>query len=95
MNDEQFCRDALEAMVDQYAYRGVKDGSAVIHTGGMGALEMAFRALGYDDPHRTPHFECDHPDCHEHAEAGTNTPSGYRRLCVKHYIATEKENGTL
>lgn len=44
-------RDALEDMAFQFGYRGVKNGRPNIHTGGLSALESAFEALGWDDPH--------------------------------------------
>lgn len=42
---------ALESMVWQFAYRGVKDSKLALFTGGLSALEEAFSALGWDNPH--------------------------------------------
>lgn len=44
-------REALEDMVWQFAYRGVKGRRLALGTGGLSALERAFDALGWDDPH--------------------------------------------
>lgn len=44
-------KDALESMVWQFGYQGVKDGKPMFATGGLSALEEAFSALGWDDPH--------------------------------------------
>jgi len=47
-------RDRLRAvlvdMVGQFAYSSTHRGKAVIHTGGLSALESAFDALGWPDP---------------------------------------------
>jgi hypothetical protein len=43
-------REALGDMVWQFAYDGVKGGVAVLSTGGLSALEHAFRVLGLPDP---------------------------------------------
>ena len=37
-------REALEGMVWQFGYRGVKSGRPIIWTGGLSALEEAFEA---------------------------------------------------
>jgi hypothetical protein len=47
----QELRDALEDMVDQFAYRWEQDGKTTFTTGGLSALENAFMVLGLDDPH--------------------------------------------
>ena len=50
-------REALAAMVDQFAYEGTKNGEGVMHTGGLSALEGAFYALGLSDPITVLDFE--------------------------------------
>jgi hypothetical protein len=50
-------RDALLSMINQFAYRGTKDGVNVIHTGGLSALEDAFSAIGLSDPCSEKEFE--------------------------------------
>ena len=53
--------EALEGMVDQFAYRRVsrwgRGKRLAFNTGGLSALEWAFDALGWDDPHyiKDPH----------------------------------------
>jgi len=42
--------EALEDMVWQFAYRSSRGKRAVLHTGGLSALEGAFDALGWPDP---------------------------------------------
>ena len=43
--------DALYEMVWQYADRFMTDGKRYLTTMGISALEHAFKALGWDDPH--------------------------------------------
>jgi len=50
-------REALLNMINQFAYRGTKDGVNVIHTGGLSALEDAFSAIGLSDPCSEKEFE--------------------------------------
>lgn len=44
-------RDALEDLTLQFAYPTTVDGVPAYCTGGLSALEGAFAALGWDDPH--------------------------------------------
>src|SRR5690349_6791032 len=53
-------RDALEDMVNQFAYWSDADPPGQI-MGGLSALEGAFAALGYDEPHPADHLRCDEP----------------------------------
>jgi hypothetical protein len=82
-------REALEGMVYQFGYWGVRDegGSEVggFFTGGLSALEEAFRLLGYGDFMPAPEVECCMPDCHGQATCGAPHPDGYRRTCGKHF----------
>lgn len=73
-------REALEDMVRQFAYYS----SGAYHTGGLSALEDAFDALGWDDPHPDLSVACDEPDCREQVTCGTPTPDGYRSTCFDH-----------
>lgn len=50
-------REALADMVSQFAYEGTKNNVAVMHTGGLSALEDAFVALGLSDPITVEDFE--------------------------------------
>ena len=74
---------ALQAMVWQFAYRGHKGKSRMLHTGGLSALEEAFDALGWADPHNaTEHSEgCAYKRCGKWTSIGTPTPAGYKHFC--------------
>ena len=50
-------KDALEEMVWQFGHRGVKNNQPIIWTGGLSALESAFEALGWEDPHYLPELK--------------------------------------
>jgi len=82
-------KEALEEMTWQFAYRGVKNGKSVMHTGGLSALESAFETLGWDDPKffdDMDGFICDVKGCPEWVEAqgGMWRETGYWCLCSKH-----------
>lgn len=80
-------KDALEEMVWQFGYRGVKDGRPTIWTGGLSALEGAFEALGWDDPHYLPDAEgycCEIEGCVQEDVSGTHWGGLYLRLCREH-----------
>ena len=81
-------KDALEEMVWQFAYRGVKNGKSVLHTGGLSALETAFTALGWSDPKYFDDVEgiCDVEGCPGWVEAqgGMWRETGYWCLCREH-----------
>ena len=62
-----------------------------ISTGGFSTLEWAFRILGWNDPHPVPECECEVPGCHEHANCGTPTKDGYKRLCGKHFAELARD----
>lgn len=83
-------KDALESMVWQFGYRGVKNGKPIIWTGGLSALEEAFEVLGWEDPHYLPDAEgycCEIKGCVEPDTCGTHWGDSplYLRLCSKHY----------
>ena len=75
------CREALEDMCQQFAYPG--EGPVLI-TGGLSALECAFRVLGWEDPHPVPERGCDEPGCRRMATCGTPVGGGYRTTCSEH-----------
>lgn len=79
-------REALEAMVFEFGYYDVKDGKAMVWTGGMAALELAFSALGWDDPHFLPEkdFTCEIVGCMQQDVAGLEWDGLYLRLCSQH-----------
>lgn len=62
-----------------------------ISTGGLSTMEWTFRILGWNDPHPVPECECEVPGCHEHANCGTPTKDGYKRLCGKHFAELARE----
>jgi hypothetical protein len=82
-------KEALEDMVWQFGYRGVKNNKPVIHTGGLSALESAFEVLGWDDPHYLPEegYTCEVVGCVEPDTCGTHWGDNplYLRLCSEHY----------
>jgi hypothetical protein len=84
-------KEALEDMVWQFGYRGVKDNKPVIHTGGLSALEGAFEALGWEDPHYLPEegYTCEVVGCMEPDTCGTHWGKLYLRLCYEHYLQSE------
>ncbi len=86
---EEDLRDALEDLIWQFAYHGEKNGQPVLHTGGLSALEGAFRALGWDDPHVIEDVDgscCDVAGCFEGIACGGSywRETGYWSLCSKH-----------
>ena len=87
-------KEALEEMVWQFGYRGVKNNKPVIHTGGLSALESAFSVLGWDDTHYLPEegYTCEVVGCMEEDTAGTHWGNSglYLRLCHEHYMQSLK-----
>jgi hypothetical protein len=81
-------KEALGDMVFQFGYRGVKNGKPVIHTAGLSALERAFEALGWDDPHYLPEegYTCEVVGCMEADTRGTHWGDSklYLYLCLQH-----------
>src|SRR4051812_19687259 len=78
-------RAVVEDLVGQFAFKSNDDKRHWLHTGGLSALEDAFAALGWEDPHYVEEGGCEHPGCARWATCGTPTPDGYRRLCGEHY----------
>ena len=82
-------KDALEEMVWQFAYRGIKNGKSVMHTGGLSALEGAFEALDWSDPKFFEDMDgaiCDVNGCPGWvvAQGGMWEETGYWCLCGEH-----------
>ena len=71
-------------------YLPIKD-ILYISTCGLSTLERAFDILGWNDPHPAPECECEVPGCHEHANCGTPTKDGYKRVCGKHFAELTRE----
>lgn len=85
-------REALEDMVRQFAYTGIKHGGPVYHTGGLSALERAFDILGWEDPRPCPENKCQIRGCKALATCGRPTEEGdntaekrYIRCCGDHF----------
>jgi hypothetical protein len=78
--------EALEDMVWQFAYRGVKGKRRMVGTGGLSALEGAFDALDWNDPHYpADSIGCDWPQCLNWGDAcGCPHPGGYKHYCSEH-----------
>ena len=85
-------REALESMVYQFGYRGVRDGKPMIWAGGLSALEEALEALGWTNPHYLPEegFTCEIVGCLEEDTCGVSWGKLYLRLCSKHYRDSRK-----
>lgn len=95
--DAERLKDALEDMVGQYAHHTVVNGRRAYTTGGMSALEHAFEALGWDEPHYTDDGECEIDGCNEWATCVAGYPRslarptreqskiGFGFLCSAHY----------
>jgi hypothetical protein len=79
-------RDALEDMVYQFGYRGIIKGKPTIHSGGLSALEIAFEALGWNDPYILPEENntCEVEGCMCEISSGQNWGDMYLRLCREH-----------
>jgi len=88
-------REALEDMVYQFGYHGVtKKNEPMIWCGGLSALEWAFDALGWDNPHIIPEQgnTCEIVGCMREIVAGQHWGSGkeYLSLC-SHHTKMERE----
>ena len=81
-------REALESMVFQFGYRGVKNGQPTIWTGGLSALEEAFEALGWDNPTILPEegLTCEVEGCMEEDTCGMRWGDMYLRVCSQHHM---------
>lgn len=96
-NIEQLCRkaedlfEALEDMVNQFAYVGHNDTTTTFYTGGLSALEGAFDVLGWEENHPCPWRKCEREGCLKENTCGTPTPDGYKRLCGDHYSEVSHE----
>ena len=78
-------KEFAEDVAYQFGYYFPIKDILYISTGGFSTLEWAFRILGWNDPHPVPECECEVPGCHEHANCGTPTKDGYKRVCGKHF----------
>jgi hypothetical protein len=88
-------REALEDMVYQFGYRDVtEDNKPMIWCGGLSALERAFDALGWDNPHVIGEEgnTCEIEGCMRDIVAGRHWGNGkeYLSLCSKHTTMERK-----
>jgi hypothetical protein len=85
--------EALINMVFQFGYRGVVDNKPCITTGGLSALEEAFEALGWDDPHIITEEgnTCEIKGCMDETTSGQTWEDMYLRLCHKHGLMAFKK----
>jgi len=80
-------KEALESMVWQFGYRGLRGKRQMIYSGGLSALEEAFDALGWDNPHYVKFnymITCNIKGCHGWAVSGLCWGGMYLRLCDEH-----------
>ncbi|KKM27871.1 hypothetical protein LCGC14_1570370 [marine sediment metagenome] len=80
-------KEDLESMVWQFGYRGTKGGRLMISTGGLSALEEAFSAIGWEDPHYVddPSMECDVEGCHDWRSPQIHWDGVYSLICDSHF----------
>lgn len=89
-------RDALLGMVEQFACHGHDSKRRWLHTGGLSALEDAFAALGWDDPHYTEEGGCEIAGCmafstcvgaypRSRAAHSDDPQRGFGFLCGEHF----------
>ena len=64
-------RGVVKDLVWQFAYRGNDHSGKWLSTGGLSALEGAFKALGWNDPYYVEGGGCEHPGCKAWATCGT------------------------
>ena len=87
--------EGIKEFAGDVAYQFVRyfqmDGALRLWEGGLSTLEWAFRILGWNDPHPVPECECEVLGCHEHANCGTPTKDGYKRVCGKHFAELTRE----
>ena len=79
-------------MVYQFGFRGVREGKPMIWAGGLSALEEAFEALGWANPHYLPEegFTCEVAGCMKEDTCGTPWGDLYLRLCSEHFQDSRK-----
>lgn len=77
-------KEALADMANQFGFDSHNDSGPYLHTGGLSALEFAFRILDWGDKHYILDQKCQAAGCNRRAICGQPTPGGYMRLCGKH-----------
>lgn len=85
MTKPNIYKEALEGMVSQFSYRGTRGKRLHLNTGGLSALEYAFKVLGWDDPHFVDtENSCNIAGCYGWAVSGLNWGDLYLNLCSEH-----------
>jgi hypothetical protein len=86
MKKEQL-KSALESMVWQFGYRTTINDHLAIVNGGLSALEEAFAALGWGNPHWVddPTMECDVEGCHQWRAPQIIWDGFYSCICDRHF----------
>lgn len=79
-------REALEGMIYQFGYRTVYKGKPALITGGLSALECAFEALGWEDPHaiKEKGNTCEIEGCMNEICCGQKWDDLYLSMCSDH-----------
>jgi hypothetical protein len=78
-------KEALHDMVWQFAYRDTKNDKPMLWTGGLSALEGAFEALGWSNPHFVDEvMECDIEGCHNWYSPQIHWDGMYVLICDLH-----------
>lgn len=81
-------RETIEDLVLQFSCKTTMDGVPALTTGGLSALEGAFRALEWDDPHPYPEGACWVEGCGAWATCVGPMPGGsgeFVYLCARHF----------
>ncbi|TXH50921.1 MAG: hypothetical protein E6Q97_19400 [Desulfurellales bacterium] len=80
-------RETVEDLVLQFACKTTMNGVPALTAGGLSALEGAFRALEWDDPHPYPEGACRVRGCGAWATCVGPMPGGsgeFAYLCARH-----------
>ena len=90
-DDAERMRAALESVAWQFANHGVRDGRLVLWTMGLSALEHAFAALGWSDPHFvSDESACEVEGCNRWRALGQLWGALYLGLCPVHGLAADR-----
>jgi hypothetical protein len=83
---KQNMKEVIEDLIYQFAYHEVIDGKPALYAGGVSALERAFDALEWDNPHfiQEEGNTCEIEGCMEEPSSGQTWGDCYLSLCLKH-----------
>ena len=80
-------QEAIESLIWQFGFRVIVGDKPAITTGGLSALEEAFEALGWDNPHYVgASMECDVEGCHQWRSPQIHWDGVYVLICAEHFI---------